>query len=177
VTLAMAPVGALVSLTGPPSLAEATPLDQFGVEPIWLILIKAVGIFVFLMVMTLFGVVFERKVVGYMQNRIGPNRTGPWGLLQSLADGLKLAFKEDILPTMADKPVYILAPIMAAIPAFVAFSVIPMGPEVSIFGHRTPLQLTDSPIGVLIVFACSCWPAGRRTRPTRCSALCAARPR
>jgi NADH-quinone oxidoreductase subunit H len=151
-------MGALVSLTGltgSPSLAEATPLDRFGTEPIWLILIKAVGIFVFLMVMTLFGVVFERKVVGYMQNRIGPNRTGPWGILQSLADGLKLAFKEDILPTMADKPVYILAPIMAAIPAFVAFSVIPMGPEVSIFGHHTPLQLTDLPVGALIVFACS----------------------
>ena len=138
-----------------PVLAAPTPLSQFGTEPLWLIAIKVVAIFVFLMVMTLFGVVFERKVVGYMQNRIGPNRTGPWGVLQSLADGLKLAFKEDILPAMVDKPVYILAPIMAAIPAFLAFSVIPMGPEVSIFGHRTPLQLTDLPVGALIVFACS----------------------
>src|SRR5262249_25574060 len=80
---------------------------------------------------------------------------GPWGVLQSLADGLKLAFKEDIMPAMVDKPVYILAPIMTAIPAFLAFSVIPMGPEVSIFGHITPLQLTDMPVGALIVFACS----------------------
>ena len=136
-------------------LAEATPLDRFGTEPIWLIAIKAVGVFAFLMVMTLFGVVFERKVVGYMQNRIGPNRVGPWGTLQSLADGLKLAFKEDIMPVMVDKPVYILAPIMTAVPAFLAFSVMPMGPEVSIFGHITPLQLTDLPVGALIVFACS----------------------
>jgi NADH-quinone oxidoreductase subunit H len=140
-------------LAGP--VLAATPLDRFGTEPIWLIAIKAVGVFVFLMVMTLFGVVFERKVVGYMQNRIGPNRVGPWGMLQSLADGLKLAFKEDILPVMVDKPVYILAPIMTAVPAFLAFCVMPMGPEVSIFGHITPLQLTDLPVGALIVFACS----------------------
>jgi NADH-quinone oxidoreductase subunit H len=137
------------------TVLASTPLDQFGTEPIWLIIIKAVGVFAFLMVMTLFGVVFERKVVGYMQNRIGPNRVGPWGLLQSLADGLKLAFKEDIMPAMVDKPVYILAPIMTAVPAFLAFSVMPMGPEVSIFGHITPLQLTDLPVGALIVFACS----------------------
>ena len=137
------------------TLADGTPLDRFGTEPIWLIAIKAIGVFAFLMVMTLFGVVFERKVVGYMQNRIGPNRVGPWGTLQSLADGLKLAFKEDIIPVMVDKPVYILAPIMTAVPAFLAFCVIPMGPEVSIFGHITPLQLTDLPVGALIVFACS----------------------
>ena len=113
------------------------------------------GVFVFLVVMTLFSIVFERKVVGRMQNRIGPNRVGPWGTLQSLADGMKLAFKEEIIPALADKPVYFLAPILSAVPAFLAFSVIPFGPEVSIFGHRTPLQLTDLPVGVLVVFACS----------------------
>jgi NADH-quinone oxidoreductase subunit H len=106
-------------------------------------------------VMTLFSIVFERKVVGRMQNRIGPNRVGPWGTLQSLADGVKLAFKEEIIPVLADKPVYFLAPILSAVPAFLAFSVIPFGPEVSIFGHHTPLQLTDLPVGVLVVFACS----------------------
>jgi NADH-quinone oxidoreductase subunit H len=105
--------------------------------------------------MTLFSIVFERKVVGRMQNRIGPNRVGPWGLLQSLADGMKLAFKEEIIPVLADKPVYFLAPIISAVPAFVAFSVIPFGPMVSMFGHHTPLQLTDLPVGVLVVFACS----------------------
>ncbi|WP_375484731.1 NADH-quinone oxidoreductase subunit NuoH [uncultured Jatrophihabitans sp.] len=113
------------------------------------------GVFVFLVVMTLFSIVFERKVVGRMQNRIGPNRTGPWGVLQSLADGVKLAFKEEIIPVLVDKPVYFLAPIISAVPAFLAFSVIPFGPEVSMFGHHTPLQLTDLPVGVLVVFACS----------------------
>jgi NADH-quinone oxidoreductase subunit H len=130
-------------------------LADFGHDVWWIVLIKIVGIFVVLVLMTLFAIVFERKVVARMQQRIGPNRVGPRGYLQSLADGLKLAFKEDIMPALADKPVYFLAPIIAAIPAFLAFSVIPLGPTVSIFGHRTPLQLTDAPIGVLIVLACS----------------------
>ncbi len=127
----------------------------FGDLPIWLVLIKVLLVFVFLVVMTLFAIVFERKVVGRMQNRIGPNRVGPWGTLQSLADGMKLAFKEEIIPVLADKAVYWLAPVVSAVPAFLAFSVIPFGPTVSMFGHRTPLQLTDLPVGVLVVFACS----------------------
>jgi len=130
-------------------------LDQFGHDVWWIVLIKIVGIFALLVVMTLFAIVFERKVVARMQQRIGPNRVGPRGYLQSLADGLKLAFKEDIMPVLADKPVYFIAPVIAAIPAFLAFSVIPLGPVVSLFGQRTPLQLTDAPIGVLVVLACS----------------------
>jgi NADH-quinone oxidoreductase subunit H len=136
-------------------LASSQNLPGFGDQPVWIVLIKVLAVFVFLVVMTLFAIVFERKVVGRMQNRIGPNRVGPWGTLQSLADGLKLAFKEEIIPVLADKPVYFLAPILSATPAFLAFSVIPFGPEVSLFGHRTPLQLTDLPVGVLVVFACS----------------------
>ncbi|MDQ1743364.1 MAG: NADH-quinone oxidoreductase subunit, partial [Pseudonocardiales bacterium] len=138
--------------------AEADPnatLAGFGHDPFWLVLIKVLGVFVFLVVMTLFSIVFERKVVGRMQNRIGPNRTGPWGILQSLADGVKLAFKEEIIPTLADKPVYWIAPVVSCVPAFLAFSVIPFGPDVSIFGHHTMLQLTDLPVGVLVIFACS----------------------
>jgi len=130
-------------------------LDAFGQDRIWLVLLKVLGVFVFLVVMTLFSIVFERKVVGRMQNRIGPNRVGPWGILQSLADGVKLAFKEEIIPILADKPVYWIAPVLSAVPAFLAFSVIPFGPVVSIFGHHTPLQLTDLPVGVLVIFACS----------------------
>jgi NADH-quinone oxidoreductase subunit H len=136
-------------------VAASQNLPGFGDQPIWISLIKTLGVFVFLVVMTLFSIVFERKVVGRMQNRIGPNRTGPWGVLQSLADGVKLAFKEEIIPVLADKPVYFLAPIISAVPAFVAFAVIPFGPEVSMFGHHTALQLTDLPVGVLVVFACS----------------------
>jgi NADH-quinone oxidoreductase subunit H len=130
-------------------------LAGFGHDVFWLIILKVLGVFVFLVVMTLFSIVFERKVVGRMQNRIGPNRTGPWGILQSLADGVKLAFKEEIIPTLADKPVYWIAPVVSCVPAFLAFSVIPFGPEVSIFGHHTILQLTDLPVGVLVIFACS----------------------
>jgi NADH-quinone oxidoreductase subunit H len=136
-------------------LASSQNLPGFGDQPVWLTLIKVVGVFAFLVVMTLFSIVFERKVVGRMQNRIGPNRVGPWGTLQSLADGIKLAFKEEVIPLLADKPIYFLAPILSATPAFVAFSVIPFGPQVSMFGHRTALQLTDLPVGVLVVFACS----------------------
>jgi NADH-quinone oxidoreductase subunit H len=120
-----------------------------------LTVVKVVVIFVFLMVMTLFMIWMERRVVGRMQHRPGPNRVGPFGLLQSLADGLKLAFKEDITPVMADRWVYVLAPVISTVTAFTAFAVIPLGGEVSIFGERTVLQVTDLPVGVLVVLACS----------------------
>jgi NADH-quinone oxidoreductase subunit H len=136
-------------------LAQDPTLANFGTDPFWLVLLKVVAVFVLLVVMTLFSIVFERKIVAYMQARKGPNRVGPRGYLQSLADGLKLALKEEIIPALADKPVYFLAPVLSAVPAFLAFSVIPFGPMVSIFGHQTPLQLTDLPVGVLIWFACS----------------------
>lgn len=124
-------------------------------DPLWLIVLKVVALFGVGVVLTLFMINWERKVVGRMQQRPGPNRTGPGGWLQSLADGLKLAFKEDIMPVMADKRVYFIAPIISTIPAFVAFSVIPFGGEVTIFGQRTVLQLVDLPVGVLVVLACS----------------------
>ncbi|RYP84289.1 NADH-quinone oxidoreductase subunit NuoH [Nocardioides guangzhouensis] len=128
-------------------------LSAFGHDPWWIILIKAVLIFLVLVLLTLFNIWWERRVVARMQHRIGPNVNGPFGLLQSLADGVKLALKEDIIPKAADKAVFILAPILAAIPAFVTFSVIPFGPEVDMFGERTPLQLTDMPVAVLFVMA------------------------
>jgi len=125
--------------------------------PWWFILvvIKAVAAFAILVVLTLFNIWFERRVVSWMQMRVGPNRVGPQGLLQSLADGVKLALKEDIVPTNADKPVFWLAPILSAVPAFLAVAVIPWGPEVSIFHHWTSLQLVDLPIGVLYILAVS----------------------
>jgi NADH-quinone oxidoreductase subunit H len=131
------------------------PVSSFGHEPFWITILKALFVFVLLVVLTLFTIVFERKVVSWMQQRTGPNRVGPRGYLQSLADGLKLALKEEIIPALADKPVYILAPILSAVPAFLAFSVIPIGPKVSIAGHATAVQLTDLPIGVLFILACS----------------------
>ncbi len=130
-------------------------LDQFGHDPWWLILVKVVAIFAFLVVMTLFTIWYERRVVARMQHRPGPNRHGPFGLLQSLADGLKLAFKEDIMPKLADKIVYFFAPVISTVTAFTAFSVMPLGPTVSLFGRSTPLQLADTSVGVLVVLACS----------------------
>ncbi|WP_343996442.1 NADH-quinone oxidoreductase subunit NuoH [Nocardioides dubius] len=129
------------------------PLASFGNDPVWLIAVKSLLIFVVLVLLTLFNIWFERRVVARMQHRVGPNVHGPFGLLQSLADGVKLALKEDIIPKAADKVVFILAPILAAIPAFVTFAVIPFGPEVNLFGERTPLQLTDMPVAVLFVMA------------------------
>lgn len=134
----------------------AEDLSMFGRDPWWLIGLKAVFCFAFLMVMVLFSIVWERKVVAWMQLRIGPNRHGPWGMLQSLADGIKLMLKEDLVVKRADKVVYILAPVIAAIPAFMAIAVIPFGPagnEVSIFGQRTTMQLTDLPIAMLYILA------------------------
>ncbi|MEU2001765.1 NADH-quinone oxidoreductase subunit NuoH [Rhodococcus sp. NPDC019616] len=125
----------------------------FGHDPWWLTLGKALAVFVFLILTPLIAILAERKVMARMQMRIGPNRVGPGGMLQSLADGVKLALKEGITPKGVDKPIYLLAPIIAAVPAFMAFAVIPFGPEVSILGHRTALQLTDLPVAVLYVLA------------------------
>ncbi|WP_019852725.1 NADH-quinone oxidoreductase subunit NuoH [Actinopolyspora mortivallis] len=122
-------------------------------DPIWLILLKVVGTFAFLVVMTLLTIWAERRVIGRMQQRPGPNRAGPFGILQSLADGLKLAFKEDIRPVLADKWIYVLAPVVSATPALVAFSVIPVGGEVTILGERTALQLVELPVSLLVVLA------------------------
>ncbi|MEU9479143.1 NADH-quinone oxidoreductase subunit NuoH [Streptomyces sp. NPDC048191] len=134
----------------------AEDLSMFGRDPWWLVVIKAVFCFAFLMVTVLVSIVMERKIIAWMQLRVGPNRHGPWGMLQSLADGVKLMLKEDIIVKRADTVVYILAPIVAAIPAFMAIAVIPFGPadnEISVFGHRTTMQLTDLPIAMLYVLA------------------------
>jgi len=128
-------------------------LSAFGSDPWWLIVLKALVIFVFLLVSTLIQIWAERRILGRMQQRPGPNRVGPFGLLQSLADGVKLMLKEDLIPAIVDKPLYILAPLASVIPAFLSWAVIPIGPEVSIFGHRTPLQLTDLPVAVLFILA------------------------
>lgn len=128
-------------------------LSIFGSDPILVTLLKVLGIFVIMVLMTLMTIWAERRVVGRMQMRIGPNRVGPFGLLQSLMDGIKLALKEEIIPKGVHFAVYCIAPVISATTAFLTFAVIPLGPEVSILGHKTPLQLTDFPVSVLYVLA------------------------
>jgi NADH-quinone oxidoreductase subunit H len=132
-----------------------TRAELLADDPIWLILIKVVILLLLGPIMTMFMIIWERKVVARMQQRPGPNRVGPNGWLQSVADAIKLPFKEQIIPDTADRKVYFLAPIISTIPAILAFSVLPFGPEVSIFGQRTVLQLVDLPVGVLVILACS----------------------
>jgi NADH-quinone oxidoreductase subunit H len=106
---------------------------------------------------------FERKTIAGMQNRVGPNKAGPWGLLQTLADGIKLFFKEDLLPERSDRFVFRLAPYLSLVPAFLAFAVIPLGGDyrdgnggmVTLFGEQTRLQLADPPVGVLFALVVS----------------------
>lgn len=122
-------------------------------DPVWLVAIKGLLIFVFCVLMTLMAIWLERRIVARMQLRVGPNRVGPFGLLQSLADGVKLALKEDLIPKAADRIVFIIAPIIAASTCFLAFAVIPMTGKVSLFGYETVMQLTDLPVGVLYILA------------------------
>ncbi|MGQ0831248.1 MAG: NADH-quinone oxidoreductase subunit NuoH [Microthrixaceae bacterium] len=134
---------------------------DFGI--VLIVLLKVVVTFALLLVAVMLMIWFERKLHADMSNRIGPNRAGPFGILQTLADGIKFFFKEDLLPDRADRKIFILAPFLSMVPAFLAFAVIPVGGvftdekqgAVKIFGHYTWLQLADPPIGVLLVLAAS----------------------
>src|SRR6202021_858001 len=108
-------------------LALDSTLSGFNTLIWWMVLLKVAIFFVFLLLTTIFMIWFERRVIGRMQNRAGPNRAGPWGLLQPIADALKLPLKEDIVPTKVDKLVFFVAPILAAGPAFISFAIIPWG--------------------------------------------------
>jgi NADH-quinone oxidoreductase subunit H len=128
-----------------------------------IVLLKVVVVFVFLLIAVMLMIWFERKLISDMQNRIGPNLAGPWGILQSLADGVKFFFKEDLKPIRADLGVFRLAPYLSIIPAFLAFCIVPIGGNfqgddngvVSLFGHETFLQVADPPVGILLFLALS----------------------
>lgn len=147
------------------SLLALDPLMDGKVlwTPLLIVIVKVLVVFVVGLVATMLMVWFERKVIAGMQNRIGPNKTGPFGLLQTLADGTKLFMKEDLIPERADRFVFKLAPYLAFVPAFLAFSIIPLGGDwsggknglVTLFGHQTRLQLADPPVGVLFALAIS----------------------
>ena len=146
---------------------------SFGVDPllsggiglaeVLIVLAKTLIAFGLLLLGVILMIWFERKLISDFQNRVGPNKAGPWGLFQTLADGLKLIMKEDLIPAKADRRVFILAPFLSAVPAFVVFSVIPIGGAfngesdgvIKVFGHETYMQLADPPIGVLLILALS----------------------
>jgi NADH-quinone oxidoreductase subunit H len=131
---------------------------SLGIVGLKVLVVFAVGL-----VATMLMVWFERKVIAGMQNRIGPNKAGPFGLLQTLADGIKLFFKEDLIPDRADRFVFRLAPFLAFVPAFLSFAIIPLGGDfrgdsdgiVTWFGRETRVQLADPSIGVLFALAIS----------------------
>ena len=138
-------------------LLAGDPLLQGDIDltVVLIVIGKAVAVFALLLVMVMLYVWFMRKVIADMQNRIGPQRAGPFGVLQTLADGVKLFFKEQSQPISADRRVFLLAPYLSLLPAFLAFAIVPIGGVVSIAGHRTELQLVDPPIGVLWLLAMS----------------------
>jgi NADH-quinone oxidoreductase subunit H len=146
----MKPLGLAAVYTGDPLFAKGIDLA------VWVILlVKLIAIFAILMVSVLFMVMYERKAVARLGNRWGPNRAGPKGWLQSLADGIKLFFKEALVPAGADKVIYRLAPVIALVPPFIAFSVVPLGGTITIAGYTTRLQLADPPWGILIMLMAS----------------------
>jgi len=146
-------------------LAIGDPLFNTGLDGgvIVAAILKSLLGFLFVLIGVIFMIWFERKLIADFQNRIGPNRAGPWGLLQTLADGIKLIFKEDLRPDVADPLVFRLAPYLSVVPAFLTFTIVPIGGifkdgqagTISIFGHETFLQVADPPIGVLFLLAMS----------------------
>jgi NADH-quinone oxidoreductase subunit H len=148
-----------------PAILGLDPLliDDITVGDVVIAVAKAVVILVILIVSVMLMIWFERKVVADMQNRYGPNLAGPWGILQTLADGMKLIFKEDLVPDQADRFVFKLAPYLSVVPAFLTFAIVPIGGRfdsdhggmVSINGHDTFLQVADPPVGLLWFLAMS----------------------
>ncbi len=137
-------------------------LTNIGLSVVLIALLKVVLAFAIVLIAVMFMVWFERKVIADMQHRIGPNIAGPWGLFQTLADGLKLLMKEDLVPEHSNRFVFKLAPFLSIVPAFLTFAIIPIGGNfeskggvVRIFGHDTYLQIADPPIGILLFLAMS----------------------
>ena len=128
-------------------------IDAIGGATVVIALVKVVVVFLALMLVTIFVVYAERKVLADMQARVGPNRWGPYGILQTLADGIKLFFKEDFRPRSADRWTYALAPVMAMVPSFLAFAVVPIGDHITVGDRRVDLIISDLNIGILYFLA------------------------
>ena len=139
------------------TLLSVDPLYNHGVTGIVLliVLIKVFVGFAAIMGAVTLMIWFERKAISDMQSRIGPQRWGPFGILQTLADGIKLFFKEDLVPAEADRFVFKLAPYLTLVPALITFSIVPIGGTLNIGGHKVMLQIANPPMGILIMLAMS----------------------
>lgn len=124
-------------------------------QPLWVPLLQAVVVFAYYLLITAVLIWAERRVVARMQSRLGPNRVGPFGMLQTLVDGVKMFFKEDITPGMVNRVIYNLAPLVGVIAGFLVVAVIPIGGEVTLFGETFTLVVADLSIGVLWILALS----------------------
>jgi NADH-quinone oxidoreductase subunit H len=166
-------------------MADPLYANGVGLAVIVIDIVKVLVAFGALLVAVMLMIWFERKVISDMQNRIGPNRAGPFGILQTLADGVKLFFKEELFPERADRMVYKLAPYLALIPALLIFTVVPVGGIVHIAGHTVLLQVAELPMGGSSSSSpCPrspstgpCSPAGPPAPSTRCSGRCGRAPR
>jgi NADH-quinone oxidoreductase subunit H len=138
-------------------------ISGVGAKAVLIVAIKVVVAFVVMLVAVILMIWFERKLIAGMQNRIGPNKAGPWGIMQTLADGLKLVFKEHIHTEKSERSMFVLAPFLAVVPVFVTFAIVPIGGDftngkggtVSILGEQTLLQVADPPVGILLMLAMS----------------------
>ena len=118
-----------------------------------IIVVKVLVVFAATMLGVLVMIYAERRVSAFMQDRVGPNRVGPKGVLQPIADGIKFLMKEDLVPERVDKPIFILAPAILLIPALMTFAVIPFGSPINLFGREIALQVADVNVGILYVLA------------------------
>jgi len=121
----------------------------------YIVLIVAKVLVIYIAVITgcAYATWLERKLLGRLQHRMGPTYVGPFGLLQPIADGIKLIFKEDVIPRQSEKLILIVAPVVAFIPGFLAFAVVPVGPPIHLFGYEIPLTISDLNIGILFILA------------------------
>ena len=138
-------------------MSVVDPIYAHGVtwQVLLIVVIRLVLAFAVLLNSVIIMIWFERKAISDMQSRIGPQRWGPFGLLQTLADGMKLIFKEDLMPAEADRLVFRLAPFLALIPGFITFAIVPVGGTLTIAGHPVRLQVADPPMGILLMLAMS----------------------
>ena len=133
--------------------AEVLSLSNNPLLFIVAMLVKIGVVFGVVMGMVAYATYFERKIIGRMQTRLGPTMTGPLGLLQPIADGMKLFFKEDIIPAKANKVGFLVAPVLLLAPALITIAVVPFANDIELFGYIIPMQVTDLNIGILYVFA------------------------